>query len=153
MFKLSSGFKSGLRVLTLLAESEPGQPVPISEMAPRLNLSDKYLEQLLMILRRAGLVRSVRGSNGGFLLAQNPAKITLRQILEALQGPIDLCECTREDCDECVRPEIWRAIETSFSSTLATLTLQHLISRDAFQLTPHSIVLPDSPLWQEGGGI
>jgi Rrf2 family cysteine metabolism transcriptional repressor len=153
MFKLSSGFKSGLRVLTLLAESKPGQPVPISEMAPRLNLSDKYLEQLLMILRRAGLVRSIRGSNGGFLLAQSPAKITLRQILEALQGPIDLCECAREDCDECVRPEIWRAIETSFSSTLATLTLQHLISRDAFQLTPHSIVLPDAPLWQEGGGI
>lgn len=153
MFKLSSGFKSGLRTLTLLAQADPTHPLPISEMAPALELSDKYLEQLLMALRRAGLVRSVRGASGGFHLSQNPANITLLEVLRALQGPVELCDCNQPDCRDCVRPEIWKALEASFEETLSSLTLEHVISKEPFQIQSHPIVRPDSPIWLEGGGI
>ena len=153
MFSLTATFKAGLRTLVLLAEQESNNPIPISEMTSVVGLSDKSLEQLLMSLRRAGLVRSVRGANGGFLLGHPPSKISLKDVLTALQGPIRLCECTQPDCQDCVRPEVWKALEMCFEGTLASLTLAHLISREPFRILPHSVVLPDSPLWQEGSGI
>ena len=153
MFKLSSGFKAGLRALTILAGKSGSGPVPISEIAPELNLSDKYLEQLLMALKRAGLVRSSRGANGGFVLARAAAKITLLDIMTALQGPIAFCDCEVTSCPDCIRPEIWEALELCIGATLSTITLQHLVSTEPFQVMAHSIVLPDSPLWQDGAGI
>ncbi|MHB1610438.1 MAG: RrF2 family transcriptional regulator [Sulfobacillus sp.] len=153
MFKLSSGFKAGLRALTILARNPMGTPVPISEMTPELNLSDKYLEQLLMALKRAGLVRSTRGANGGFTLARSATKITLLDIMTALQGPIAFCDCDVHACPDCIRPEIWGALELCIGATLSTITLQHLILTEPFQVMAHSVVLPDSPLWQDGAGI
>ena len=153
MFSLTSTFKAGLRTLVLLSEQEGDAPLPISEMTSAIGMSDKSLEQLLMGLRRAGLVRSVRGANGGFLLARVPSKITLKDVMTALQGPIRLCDCAQPDCKDCVRPEVWKALEMCFEGTLACLTLAHLSSGESFQILPHSVVLPDSPLWQEGSGI
>ncbi len=153
MFSLTATFKSGLRTLVLLAEQKGDSPLPISEMTGLIGLSDKSLEQLLMSLRRAGLVRSVRGANGGFLLGRPASKISLKDVMTAIQGPIRLCDCTIPDCQDCVRPEVWKALETCFEGTLASLSLAHLISAKSFQILPHSVVLPDSPLWQEGSGI
>ncbi len=153
MFKLSSGFKSGLRILVLLTKSSQVEPVPISYMTPVLGLSDKYVEQLLMSLKRAGLVRSVRGANGGFTLARPPEGISLLDIMTALQGPIEFCECGQSGCTDCVRPEIWEALETCIGSTLSSISLTHLISHDPFQIMAHSVVLPDAPLWRDGAGI
>ena len=153
VFSLTETFKSGLRTLALLAENSGESPVPISEMTQAIGLSDKSLEQLLMSLRRADLVRSVRGANGGFLLARPASKISLKDVLTALQGPIRLCDCHQDDCRDCLRPEVWKALEMCFEGTLASITLAHLISGEAFQILPHSVVLPDSPLWQEGAGI
>lgn len=153
MFKLSSGFKAGLKILTILSKAEWGVPVPISEMVPKLELSDKYLEQLLMALRRAGLVRSVRGANGGFVLAHSASQISLNDVMLALQGPLEFCNCEDEGCAECVRPEVWDALELCIGSTLSSITLEHLVSDKPFQIMAHSVVLPDSPLWQKGEGI
>ncbi len=153
MFSLTATFKSGLRTLVLLAEQKGDSPLPISEMTGLIGLSDKSLEQLLMSLRRAGLVRSVRGANGGFLLGRPASKISLKDVMTAIQGPIRLCDCTVADCQDCVRPEVWKALEMCFEGTLASLSLAHLISAKSFQILPHSVVLPDSPLWQEGSGI
>lgn len=154
MFSLTATFKAGLRTLVLLGSQEGDSPLPISEMTSVIGMSDKSLEQLLMSLRRAGLVRSVRGANGGFLLGRDPSKISLKDIMTALQGPIRLCDCSNQpNCQECVRPEVWNALEMCFEGTLASLSLSHLISEQSFQILPHSVVLPDSPLWQEGSGI
>lgn len=153
VFSLTATFKAGLRTLVLLAEQQSQNPLPISEMTAVIGLSDKSLEQLLMGLRRAGLVRSVRGANGGFLLGRPPSQISLKDVITALQGPIRLCECTQPDCHDCVRPEVWKALEMSLEGTLSGISLAHLISQESFQLLPHSVVLPDSPLWQEGSGI
>ncbi len=153
MFKLSSGFKSGLRILALLGERSSTSPMPISLMAPQLDLSDKYLEQLLMNLKRAGLVRSVRGASGGFVLARPPEDISLLDTMTALQGPIEFCDCGTHQCNDCVRPEIWEALEACLGSSLASISLAHLISRESFHIMAHSVVLPDAPLWQNGAGI
>ncbi|OLZ10736.1 RrF2 family transcriptional regulator [Sulfobacillus thermosulfidooxidans] len=153
MFKLSSGFKSGLRILALLGESPLGTPVSISVMTPRLGLSDKYLEQLLMILKRAGLVRSTRGANGGFTLARPAEDISLLDIMKALQGPIEFCDCGHQECQDCVRPEIWKALELCVGNTLASISLAHLISQESFHVMAHSVVLPDAPVWRDGAGI
>ncbi len=153
MFKLSSGLKSGLRILALLGDNQAGTPVAISTMTPKLGLSDKYLEQLLMILKRAGLVRSTRGANGGFMLAKPAENISLLDIVTALQGPIEFCDCGQQECSECVRPEIWKALETCLGNTLAGISLRHLISEESFQVMAHSVVLPDAPIWRDGAGI
>lgn len=153
MFKLSSGFKSGLRILALLGESPPGSPVPISVMTPQLGLSDKYLEQLLMVLKRAGVVRSTRGANGGFMLARPAEDISLLDIMKALQGPIEFCDCGQEECRDCLRPEIWKALELCVGNTLSSISLAHLISDDSFHVMAHSVVLPHAPLWRDGAGI
>lgn len=153
MFSLTGTFKAGLRTLVLLSAQDPSRPLPISEMTERIGLSDKSLEQLLMTLRRGGLVRSVRGANGGFLLARDASRITLKDVLTTLQGPIRICDCGDRACGECVRPEVWNALELSIEGTLGSITLAHLTSNEPFQIAPHSVVLPDSPLWQEGAGI
>jgi Rrf2 family protein len=153
MFKLSSGFKAGLRILGLLANNPQVVPLPISLMTPALGLSDKYVEQLLMNLKRAGLVRSMRGANGGFTLARLPEAISLLDIMTALQGPVEFCECGQEECNDCVRPEIWDALERCIGNTLSSISLANLISQDQFQIRAHSVVLPDAPLWRDGAGI
>ena len=153
MFKLSSGFKSGLRILALLGDRPIGTPMAISAMTPKLGLSDKYLEQLLMILKRSGLVRSSRGANGGFMLAKPAENISLLDIVTALQGPIEFCDCGQKECLDCVRPEIWTALESCLGNTLAGISLEHLISEESFQVMAHSVVLPDAPIWRDGAGI
>lgn len=153
MFRLSSGFKAGLRTLTLLATRSSTKPLPISEMASSLQLSDKYLEQLLMALRRAGLVRSIRGANGGFVLARSSSQISLKEIMEALQGPLEFCECQVPSCTECVRPEIWTALEACIGATLSSISLRHVVSQDPFRVMAHSVIAPDSPYWEKGEGI
>ncbi len=153
VFKLSAGLKSGLRILALLGENVVGTPVSISAMTPKLGLSDKYLEQLLMILKRAGLVRSTRGANGGFVLAKPAENISLLDIVTALQGPIEFCDCGRQECSDCVRPEIWNALELCLGNTLAGISLAHLISQESFHVMAHSVVLPDAPIWRDGAGI
>lgn len=127
--------------------------MPISEMAPKLQLSDKYLEQLLMSLKRAGLVRSVRGANGGFVLARPPRQITLHEIMIALQGPLEFCDCQGRDCYGCVRPEFWKALQLCIASTVNNLTLYHLVSKEPLHLDSRSAVSPGDPVWPDGEGI
>lgn len=128
MLKLSSGFKAGLRILVFLSQSDSTGPVPVSAMVPHLELSDKYLEQLLLTLRRAGLVNSVRGVNGGFVLTRTPGEISLRDVLVAVQGPIHFCECQKDNCHECVRPQLWMAIERCISQVVDGVTLRDLLT-------------------------
>jgi Rrf2 family cysteine metabolism transcriptional repressor len=150
--KLSTAFKTGLRALVYLAGSGR-RAVPISELAPRLGVSEPYLEQLLAPLRRDGLVRSTRGVHGGFTLGRPPERIAVAEVLRALEGPVRLCDCPDRQCGQCVRPEVWRSLEQCFEATLATLTLAHLLAPEPLELTPHAAVLPPAPLWGDGSGI
>lgn len=95
MMKMSTKSTYGVRALIQLArESQEDVPVRLSGIASRQNIPLPYLEQIFSKLRRAGLVLSVRGPQGGYKLAKDPTSITLRDIITVLEGPIDPVLCT-----------------------------------------------------------
>ena len=91
--KISSKGDYGLRAVVDLAQHhEAGSPVQVKDIARRQQIPEEYLGQLMVGLRRAGLVHSVRGAAGGYLLARPPAEITVAQVLETLEGPLALVD-------------------------------------------------------------
>ena len=100
------------RAMLELATSEQGKPIPLSQIAESQDISRKYLQQLMSGLRRAGLVRVVKGFKGGFMLARPPDQIRIGEILRALEGDLSLVECVRYEhvCprnDICATRGLW----------------------------------------------
>ena len=86
----------GVRAMVALARAYGAGPMPVSGIAAQEDLSAAYLEQLMMQLRRAGLVEGSRGARGGYTLAQEPSRVTVGQVVRALEGPVALVECASE---------------------------------------------------------
>jgi Rrf2 family protein len=110
-------------------------PVSLSTISVRQDISQHYLEQLFVRLRRAGLVRSVRGPGGGYLLAKKPEEITVRDIFLAVDEPFGPVACIKweepeqEPCDrldECVSRVIWKKVADQVSRALDSITLEDL---------------------------
>ncbi len=101
-------------------------PVALKSIAERHNLSDHYLEQLVIPLRNAGLVKSIRGAYGGYKLNRAPQDITAGDVIRVLEGPIRLVECS-EDEDPATR-HLWLRIRDSVNEVLNSTTLQDLIT-------------------------
>ena len=80
-----------------LAMHDGEGPIPLRSIAERQHLSDHYLEQLIAELRKSGLVKSVRGSQGGYMLAYKPSKITVGNIIRVLEGPLGPSDCVLEN--------------------------------------------------------
>ncbi len=109
-------------------------PVSTREIAEHQQLSPKYLENLLAALCSAGLVRSVRGSQGGHMLARHPAQINLREIYHVFEGTEGFVECTTspEYCDRidgCATREIWAHMYDACMEILESTTLEDLVRR------------------------
>ena len=110
--KLSTRGKYGLYAMIYLAQHEGEGPQPLKNIA-ELGLPDPYLEQLLGSLRRAGLVTTVRGAQGGYQLSRSSDFITVKHIIEAMEGPLNLSECVGEKdhaCprgDQCAAKGVW----------------------------------------------
>jgi Rrf2 family protein len=103
---LSKKSKYGLKALLVLAE-EPGRgPIQSSELAVRQRLPKKFLEAILLELKRHGLVQSKKGRSGGYVLSRRPGDITLSEVIRALDGPLALVPCVSQTaymrCDECI---------------------------------------------------
>lgn len=98
--KLTTRSRYGLRAMTYIAKQErEGRPVPLSEMADALLLSESYLEQLLRLLKRDHLVKSIRGAKGGYTTARDPKEITVLDMLNTLEGKFWLADCVKAgDC-------------------------------------------------------
>lgn len=92
--RLSTRGRYATRAMYDLALNQDEGPVPLREISARQDISEKYLEQLFLKLRRAGLIRSVRGPGGGYLLARNASKINMYDILMAVEGPLTPVFCT-----------------------------------------------------------
>ncbi len=130
----------GVRVMVELARRGGDQPVPLAEIAEHEGLPLAYLEHLVARLRRADLVESRRGARGGYLLAREPAQITMAEVVEALEGTIAPIECisstpgggvvcAREtDPDHvCTTKILWTRVRFAIVQTLAETTLADLI--------------------------
>ncbi|MCQ2559623.1 MAG: Rrf2 family transcriptional regulator [Clostridia bacterium] len=132
--KLSTKGHYGLKAIFDLAlHSKTKEPIPLKIIAQRQNLSEYYLEQLFATLRKAGLVKSVRGASGGYLLAREPAEIRVGDIIRALEGPIDLVECVSEsgepDCGNagnCITRSVLARVRDSITEVLDSTTLEDM---------------------------
>ncbi|MDK2820148.1 MAG: hypothetical protein PWP31_113 [Clostridia bacterium] len=134
--KLSTRGEYGLRAMFDLAQRYGEGPIPLKSIAERQDISEHYLEQLIAILRKAGLVKSVRGAQGGYTLSQEPHEITVGDIIRVLEGPIAPVECLNDDgsenCkheDTCVTKDIWEKVRDSISDVLDSFTLGDMLER------------------------
>lgn len=133
--RLSTRGRYGLRAMVDLALHYGQGPVALKSIADRQNVSDHYLEQLMGSLRKAGLVTSVRGAQGGYELVRRPAEVTVGDVVRALEGPIAPVECVSESADTastcgmintCVTRLVWAKLRNSISEVLDSITLEDL---------------------------
>jgi Rrf2 family protein len=132
--KLSSRSRYGLRAILDLALEYGGGPLQIKAIAEREDISNKYLEQLMTILKTAGLVRSLRGPKGGYLLTKPPNEVRLSEVFTVLEGPLVTVECLRHPeycprCAECITRQVWAQIQDAMLGVLESITLQDLVDK------------------------
>ena len=132
--KISTKGRYGLRVLLDIALHQEGGPVILRDIAKRQKISEKYLWQVINLLKSAGLVTSVRGAKGGYALAKPPIQISILEVISILEGPVTIVDCvdSAENCSRsttCVTREVWKLIEDNLKKTMAGITLQQLVDK------------------------
>jgi len=130
--KLSTRVRYGVRLMLALANNYGKEPVYLKEIAREEDISEKYLSLIIMPLRGIGLVSSVRGAYGGYNLARNPSEITLKEIVDVLEGDCSLVDCVKDPsiCPRvpiCVSHDIWATIGGKISETLSSITLDKMV--------------------------
>lgn len=115
-----------------LAIYSDGENITLKSIAEKQGISETYLEQLIPSLRKADLVKSVRGAQGGYFLAHEAKNITVGQILRALEGSMAPVACVDnivcEDKDACISRIVWKKIQNAINEAIDTFTLEDLIS-------------------------
>lgn len=122
--KISTKGRYGLTIMIELAKRHGDGPTPLRQIASEKGLSEAYLEQLVSPLRNAGLVKSVRGAYGGYMLANEPAEITAADVIRVLEGPIQPVEGIENE--EAPQRELWLRIRDAVKNVLDTTTLDDL---------------------------
>ncbi|AMC10620.1 Rrf2 family transcriptional regulator [Lutibacter profundi] len=107
---LSKKTKYGLKALSYLTKQEKNVPVLISDISKAENISQKYLESILLTLKKSGILSSKKGKGGGYYLLKDPKEIKIATIMRVLEGPIAMLPCVSlnyyEKCDDCVNEEL-----------------------------------------------
>ena len=134
--KLSTKGKYGLYAMFYLAQHEGSGPQPLKAVA-EIGVPEDYLEQLLGNLRRAGLVTTVRGAQGGYQLAKAPEAITVGDIIDATEGPLSISECiSDEGCchrsGECRTRRVWEYLSNIINGLLQSISLRDMLEQDSF---------------------
>jgi len=132
--KLSTRVRYGVRMMVELGLHQGEDPVLLRDISRNQEISEKYLGQIIIPLKAANLVRTYRGAHGGYRLGRPPAEITLKEIVEVLDGDIRLLDCEREpdSCtrvSRCVTRSVWEELGKRISSYLGSVTLKDLIAR------------------------
>ena len=132
--KLSTRGKYALYAMAYLAQKAAEGPQPLRALAQVGKLPDQYLEQLLGSLRKAGLVATVRGAQGGYQLAHEPSEITVGSVLDATEGPLNLSDCTAEGdpccpySENCCTRPLLEYLTDNINKLLHGITLQDMIT-------------------------
>ena len=132
--KISTRGRYGLKAMVDIAANCKEGCVSLKSIAERTNLSESYLEQLIAQLKKAGLVKSTRGANGGYILAKNAEDISVGDILSVVEGPLELVVCLSGketcglgDCCCCATKDVWAKLSDSVSETADNINLSELI--------------------------
>lgn len=128
--RLSTRGHYGLKAMFDLALNYGPDPIPLKNVAERQSISENYLEQLIATLRKNGLVISVRGAQGGYILARPPSEINVGDIIRVLEGPIAPVECVSEvepsQCDQsdfCITRLVWARVRDCIAEVLDSISL------------------------------
>ncbi len=132
--KISTKGRYGLRAMVDMAVYSAGDHISLKSIAERQNISEGYLEQVFSTLRKAGLINSIKGSQGGYALADSPENIAVGAVLRALEGNLSVIdeksmnEKTNDKIEECIRKTVWNAINASIGNIVDNITLEDLTS-------------------------
>lgn len=132
--KLSTKGRYGLRAMIDLADYSEEMPQSIANIAARQSISDSYLEQLMAKLKKAGLIESIRGAQGGYVLAKDSSEISVGDILRALEGDLTPVKCSElggnsgcSGSDSCVTKFVWQRINDSIQNAVDGIQLSELV--------------------------
>lgn len=131
--KISTKGRYALRLMLDIAMYSNGEPVRIKEISKRQNISDKYLEQIIAVLNKAGFVKSIRGPQGGYKLTKAPSEYTTGSILRLIEGSLapvaclddETNECTRHDC--CATLILYKKLDEAIKNVINSVTLEDLV--------------------------
>lgn len=127
--KITTRGRYALNLMLDLVTESNGTPVKLRDIAERQKISDKYLEQIVSSLNKAGLIKSVRGAQGGYLLVRKPEEYTVGEILRVTEGdmaPVPCLEYEASECDKqenCVTIILYKKINDAINSVIDTVTL------------------------------
>lgn len=136
--RVSTKGRYGLRILLDVAVHEKQGPVALRDISRRQGISQKYLWQVINPLKVSGMLRATRGAHGGYVLAKSPTKITIRDIVDILEGPISVVGCvqTPSTCERsmsCTARDAWAEVEAKIKEAMDGITLQRLLEQQAKQ--------------------
>jgi len=120
--------------LALSYSDEGGNVLAINDIAKAGDMPTKFLEQILLVLRKGGFVKARRGMNGGFYLARPPKEITVGEVVRFIEGPIEPISCVGKECykgcgdiDNCIFRDVWKEVGIAISLVVDTITFEDLI--------------------------
>lgn len=131
--KISTKGRYALRLMIDLAQNYTGNPIRLKDVAERQGMSEKYLEQIISILNKAGYVKSTRGAQGGYSLKKKPEEYTVGMVLRLTEGslaPVDCVEDGADACEkasDCLTIKLWRKMNDAVNSVVDNTTLQDLL--------------------------
>lgn len=131
--KISTKGRYALRLMLDLAVYNTGEPIALKDIAARQEISEKYLEQIISILNKAGYVRSIRGAQGGYILTRAPKEYTVGMILRLTEGELAPVNCVGENAVACDRAEhcatirVWQKMYDAVSAVVDGITLENLV--------------------------
>jgi len=134
--KLSTKTRYGTRAIIDIAQNSESGGTMLKDIAGRQSLSPKYLDHILSAMRRAGLIKNIRGKGGGYILTRSPSRITVKDVVEAVEGSFEPVECVSntEQCDKvssCVTREVWLKVKEAVDGVLEEATLQSLLEKNS----------------------
>ena len=132
--RLSTRTRYGIRAMLELAGNVGRGPLQLKIIARRQDISVKYLDQLMAMLKSAGFVRSIRGAKGGYVLARAPEQIKLSDVFNCLEGPVVTVECTENEnycarAADCIARQVWVQVQEAVTAVLQSITFQDLVDR------------------------
>ncbi|SKB76555.1 transcriptional regulator, BadM/Rrf2 family [Lachnospiraceae bacterium] len=133
--KISTRGRYAVRVMLDLALHNTGEYIKVKDIAKRQDISEKYLEQIISILNKAGFLHSVRGAQGGYQIADAPEKYTIGMVLRLTEGSLSPVACLDTDpnqcerCDTCETLQIWKDLSDAINNVVDHVTIQDLVDR------------------------
>jgi Rrf2 family transcriptional regulator, cysteine metabolism repressor len=132
--KVSTRTRYGIRAAIELAQQYEEGPLQLRVIGQRQDISAKYLEQLMAILKASGLVRSIRGAKGGYMLMRAPDQIRMDEVFHCLEGPVATVQCVADEASckraaDCVARGLWTEVEQAVNGVLASMTLKDLADK------------------------